>query len=280
MKAKRRHDLKQNVLNAELAKGVQFLRKRGTQIAWGVLIVAVVIFGIVYYRSRTRSATENVQTRFQNALWLAENPQRARDSAQASEESLIKEFRELSEQTDVERVAALATVEVADRYAAQAFAAAGLKDAETEQEDLEADATRYYRKAVEKFPGEALAVARARLGLAKLAEGNQQMDAARTEYQAVLAMKGKVPAPLIEMARDCIDQLDTLDLRPMATTAPSKPTTAPATQPATRPAAQPTSGPSTAPAPRKAGPTTRPAPKPAPKPKEPASKPAPRPPRT
>jgi len=220
---------------------------------------------VVYYRSRTRSGAENVEVRFQNAVWLAANPMLARDSAASNPEALMKEFKELSEQTEVERIAALATVEVGDRYAVQAFAA-GQVGTPADREDLEADATSYYRRAIEKFPKQFPAVAKAHLGLARLAEGNQAMDAARSEYRAVTALKGKVPSLLVEWAELSLAKLDKLDLRPMATTAPAAPTTEPATRPSAAPATRPSAEPATQPARKKPGPTTRPVSKTTPKP--------------
>ena len=43
MKSKRRHELKQNVLDAELGQIITFLKKRGTYLAWGVLLIGNLI---------------------------------------------------------------------------------------------------------------------------------------------------------------------------------------------------------------------------------------------
>ena len=251
MKARRRHDLKQNVLDAELAKGVKFLKKRGAHIAWGVLIAALIIFAVVYIRSRKTSAMGNVQARFRQLTRYADNPGLAQDSPDASADNVLAGFKELAQQDTDERIAALSTVRVGEIYAQRAFVAAATD--KTAQEGFLEDSAGYYRKAIASFPEQSQAVARAHLGLAQLAETRGDLDAARTEYKAVAAMGARAPANMVELAADSLKKLDKLDTRPLAATAPS-PATKPSPpallkRPETRPA------PTTKPAP-----TTRPAP--------------------
>lgn len=222
MKSTRRHDLKQNVLAAELARGVQFFKKRGTYIAWGVLIAALIIFAVVYIRSRKISAEGNVQTRFRQLTRYADNPGLAQESPEASADSVLAGFKELAQQDTDERIAALSTVRVGEIYAQRAFVA-GMTD-KAAQEGFLDDAADYYRRAISNFPDQVPAVARAHLGLAQLAQSRGDLDAARKEYKAVAAMGRPAPANMVELAAESIKKLDELDLRPFATTAPSRAT--------------------------------------------------------
>ncbi len=231
MKSQRRHELQENVLSAEITQVVNFLRKRGGAIAWGVLIAALIFFVIVYARSRSQQKTARLQADFERATVDPNLPSDQR----------VRLLEELSEQDDDERLAALATLELGIDCAARMNAAGPATDP-VEWKGLADRAAVYYRKVISEFADRKLAVAKAHLGLGKLAESRGDFEAASAEYQAVLRISELSSHPIAMQTGASLRQLGML-ARPvqMATTAPT-------TQPASQPATQPASGPETLPA--------------------------------
>ena len=223
MKAQRRHDLKQNVLDAELGKLVGFFRRRGTQLLWGV-VGAVLIGAIAWYAySQHVRKVAAIQTQHDDLVLLQDNP--------ANDEQVIKGLGELADQVKVRWIAADACVRLGDLYARQALASASPADTV----ELIGKSSDWYRKPLADHPDNAMAVAKAHLGLGLLAETQGAFAEARKEYQAVTQQKGLAGYPVATLAEKKLAALAALEspVR-MATTLPSQPATAPAadTQPA------------------------------------------------
>jgi len=221
MKSQRRHELQENALIAELGRIVQALRKRGNLIAWGVLIAALVAMIAVFAWKKSRQAEIELQAKFDRVM--------APDTA-LSDEDRLAGLRELAEQDDDEVKAALATVELGDIYARR-MVVAGPKADPAQWKRLADKAAGYYREVISRFADQNLPLAKAHLGLAKLAESQQDFETAKAEYQAVLKLTALTGQPVMRRAERGMQQLDMLSspVR-MATTAPS-------TQPARQAAA-------------------------------------------
>jgi len=244
MKTRRRHELKQNVLDAELGRFVSFFKRHGSRIMWAALIASLLVLGSVYAYRQYRLRRQRPQTQY-DALKL-----RATDPKAAPGE-LLDGFTALTEQDGNERIAALACVEVGDIYAARALLG-GSKLPSAERESLSRLADEYYRRAVDKFPAERLAVARAHFGLAKLAESRRDWDAARAEYETIGRMRDVAGYAVAQLAEQALSDIDNLtEPVKLATTRPATQpatSTAPATEPTTKPAATPAAEPTTEPA--------------------------------
>lgn len=228
MKAKRRHELQENVLSSELAQIVGFFRKRGSAIAWGVLIAALIVFVIVYARGRFRDKAIRLQEDFDTVM---SNPTL---TPQARKDLL----KSLAEQDDEEWMAALSAVKLGDMYITEMTVAGPTVDP-LKWKQLGDEAGRWYRMVTDSFGDEKLAVAKAHFGLGKLAENRGDFETARVEYQAALRMTELSGQDVIKRAGRSMGRLELLGAPVMmATTAPaSQPTTAPASQPTTHPAA-------------------------------------------
>ena len=223
MKARRRHELQENVLSAELSQVVDFFKKRGTAIAWGVLIAALIVFVAVYVRGRSRQKHARLQAQFNTAMTdLALPP-----------EDRIRLLEELAGQDDRQDIAALATVSLGDEYTRKSMTTmAGPLADPAEWKSFADRAAAYYRRAISSFADQKPAVARAHLGLGKLAESRGDLEAAREEYQAVLKIAGLAGHPAAQQAARNMQQLSVLaEPVRMASTAPAEPTTKPATEP-------------------------------------------------
>ena len=302
MKAKRRHELQHNVLDAELAKTIEFFKKHGWKIVWVALAAAAVWTGVSMYRSSRATTGASIESRYADLHVEVGRPTR-------KPEALLGELDELIEQTSVPRVSAMACVDAGDvcaaqaRQAAQAVAAARTTGAGKQAvaahrkafEKHRGRARGYYAKARDDLPDQHLAVAKAHVGLAALAETGASLlegderkaafAAALAEYRAVAKIGAVAGHPVAALAERAIRRLYdaqeelrddyTVPVR-MATTLPaapatqptSKPTTKPATRPTTKPETRPTTKPATRPTTK---PTTRPATMPAKKAEKPTS---------
>jgi len=248
MKSRRRHELKQNVLADELGKVGGFIKKRSTALAWGVLIVAILLCAIYYTVTQGRAAARRRESLFYNQVVMGPSPG-------LQGEDPAEDLKSLVAQDSDESLAALAAVAVGDTYAARLVGGWYILT-DSARKELTEQAESWYRRVINQFAADDLAVAKAHYGLAKLAESRRDFDVAEEEYNAVRRMQAALQGqPVLALAEEAIRQIAAIrDPVRMATTAPAEtPETGPATAPA---ATQPTTGPAGAPAPE---PTTRPA---------------------
>ena len=237
MKAQRRHELQENALQSELSHLGEFLRRRGTAIAWVVLGVALVIFLVVYVRRGGAAREQALVARYAAAENALGNPD-------VETEDVVRQFESLAAQSDDPHIAAMAAVHLGDMYASQAYMGEGDLTAAEQQERLD-QAENWYRTAIEEHGDQALPAAQARFGLAKLAESARDFATAREQYDAVVAAPGLAGQLVVQEAQRSLERLGRLSepVR-LATTLPAS-TTEPATQeapagadaaPATQPA--------------------------------------------
>jgi hypothetical protein len=248
MKSRRRHELQENVLAAEIGKVAEFLRtKRGSHVATGVLVAALVLFGCViisrFMSTRSSARHEDLQRRWDLAL-----------SGQLKPDERISTLIDLADQDDNERIAALAGVELGYHYALQSLASRQA----SERAALAEKAGQWYLQTIEKFPKQQLAVAKAHYGIGKLRESVRQFKTAAESYRKAKSFADLAGQPVTRLAEAALQGLKALEAPVrMASTAPAtQPASAPATQPASRPATAPAMQPASRPA---TVPATRPA---------------------
>ncbi len=211
MKARRRHELQENVLSGELGKVVAFFRKYSTYIVWGVAIAAFVLLVTTYSMSKSRERHRSIHARYN----------RATTDQTIKLDERLKDLEALSEQDTDSGIAALACVAVGDHSAARLATAAVLTTA-ADRKRYRDQAETYYRKAIGGFADRPVIVGRAHLGLAIMAETRRDFDAAEAEYRAVLAIRDLQAGPLADAAAKGLETLDELRTPvAMATTAPA-----------------------------------------------------------
>jgi len=225
MKAKRRHELQENVLAGELAKLVEFLKKRGSHLATGALVIALVIFAYFIIKGRGETARFELQHQWGQAM-----------TGQAKPQERTRILTTLAEQTDNPRIASLATVELGYDAATRALVA----KTDSERTALAENAAKWYRKTITEFPTQTLALAKAHLGMGKLYESKRQLQEAAEEYRQAKASPEMVGQPVVILAQNSLNRLSMLTspVR-MATTMPTTQPTTQATTQATAPAAPP-----------------------------------------
>ena len=195
MKSQRRHELQQNVLDAELAKGVDFIRRRRTFIVWGVVLAALAVLGATYAIRSTHNRERSVQATYDRLI----------SSPTVTPQQFLDGMKSLAEGSG--RLAGLATIQVGKFYAAQ-FSAVGGDPTDPRQQDVSNQAAAYFRKALERFSEYPLVVGEAHLGLARLAEGTGDFATAAKEYKSVTELPGLAGTPQPVEAALALDRLD------------------------------------------------------------------------
>ena len=222
MKSQRRHELQHNVLDAELSKVVAFFKTNGTYLAWGVLIVALVVVVATFASRRSAQKARGLERQYQALL-------RNQYSPNVRLEEQLAGFRKLTNQTDNRRIAADACVYVGALYAALATGSAAVDPALLAEDPTEM-ARRYYQRVIDEFPGQVTAVAKARIGLARLAEDAGDLATARQDYQAILDNPEMKGYPVRQEAEGGLKNLGDLALAVrMVTTKPAELEIPPAT---------------------------------------------------
>ena len=190
MKAERRHDLQHNTLDAELAKGIDFLRKHGNRILMIILVVAVVFAGWVYLDRRAKANKAEVQNAYDQLKMRSIMEKK-------NEEELIKGYKSLSTQDSVKWIAADSLLELGLIYTAKSLEA---KNDEQRDRAVE-QAGKYFDQVIAEFSDLPSMVAGARMGLGKLAEGKGDFQKAREMYKAVIDTKVLAGYPVVDQAR-------------------------------------------------------------------------------
>ncbi len=225
MKAKRRHDLQENVLSGEILHIVEFFKARGVTIAWGMLVIAVIVIVVLYVRGRSQETAVELQRDFDRATM----------DASISSNDRIRLLRTLAQQDDNSRIAALSAVKLGDIYAAQMTAIGPYADP-AEYKSLSGESARWYRRVIDNFSEEQLALGNAHFALGRLAENRGDFETARAEYQKILRVQELTGYPVFNRASISMKKLDRL-IEPVRMA-----TTAPATQPANGPVIEPDTG--------------------------------------
>ncbi len=224
MKAKRRHDLQENALGAEIADIVEFFKKRGSMILTVVLIVVVLgVLGYYMYSSRIEGAAE-LQRRLDRALTDPSLAPEARE----------REFRDLSG-TDDKRIAAVAAVALGDHYSRTLLFSNTAADPDMRRRMIDQAGTAY-RSVIDDGQSPPESLAKALWGMGKLSETLGDLAGARSLYEAVINTAGLEGHPVYDKAVGALETLDSLgEPVRMAASAPAIDIEQPAIQPVDTP---------------------------------------------
>ncbi len=230
MKSTRRHELKQNTLDAELGKFVGFLKRRGNLIAWVALIVALIILASVYFYKKHAANQENMLAQYDLLVRSYIEPMGLSPQEQTEKANdRMKQLKELADTDDDFWVIGMACVKYGDLC--QLAALGNVSD--QDRQKLLDTAGGYYRRAIDDFSDRAETVALARLGLGQLDETLGKYDAAKAQYESVKGMTEFSSAhPLVVQADTYLKNLEKVqEPAPMAKVAPPEPETKPETAP-------------------------------------------------
>ena len=262
MKAQRRHELKQNSLIHALQNLPETGKLYGSQIALGVILVALVI---IWVRCRATSATERVTAAEQSVGGASDSLKRLKMALQmqrGDEPAVAMERRQMFAQGVAMVDDALERVGDRDpQVKAQALLLRGdlnftmanlpqLAGAATQPSlrpdqptgDLLNSAADAYGQVLQEFPSDDFAATSAHFGLAAVAEDRagasgdpQQWETARLQYQAIVDGGASPAFRSLAMERlkslALVQQPLTIDLGLKAATQPSVPSTMPSLTP-------------------------------------------------
>ncbi|MGA2266518.1 MAG: hypothetical protein ABSH10_08845 [Phycisphaerae bacterium] len=217
MKAQRRHELQENVLSAELGRGVEFFRQWRTYIVWGAVLVLLAVLVVWYSASKNLRARRELQATYDRLVLLPNVPP----------QEFLDGMKTLADSDD-KHIAVLASMQVG-RYCLAQFVTGGGMVADPRQKALADQAAAYFRRVLQRYPDQRLAVAEAHLGLGRVAESEGDFATATEEYQAVTAMTDLGGTPAATDARIALAHLDQIKspVR-MATTSSAPAATKPA----------------------------------------------------
>ncbi len=207
MKATRRHDLQENELAKTLGDAVAYLRQNANWIVGGVVAVVVVAL-LVWYGFNQRTVTRQKQWQRYFALSNGVQYQGRQTGAEAQSipTRLRQDLLELAGETSQQNLAAWANVQIG--YSGFEELTRRRTDLDAAAVDVLAGETRSgYERVIANYPAQTPAVGEAHLGLGKLLESLRNFDGARSEYQAVLAMEGKVEPLTISQAHSRLGEL-------------------------------------------------------------------------
>ncbi len=195
MKTERRHDLQHNVLDSELSKIVDFFRKHGNQLFWGLMIGAVVVLLVVFARTKNTNRELEALNRYDHL----------RASSEMDLGERIAAWGDLADSSRVRRIAGGALVAGGDDNL-RMFARIG----GTEDKYLD-EAEWLYRRAVAEFADHPKIVAKAHIGLSGVAKNRGDLASADAELQAVLDMKDIEGSSPFLVAQRLKEQLPSLE---------------------------------------------------------------------
>lgn len=203
MKSTRRHELKQNLLAAEIQKSGQWIKAHSVQLSWALLGVVVVVVGVVWYVTAILPRGAQTRRTLYDAVLLP-----AQETALA--EAQVKGLQQIAE-CDDEELAAEASYQLGINQMIRLMGGWYVVTAEDRQK-MSQDAQRWLDRVIEKFPRQQAAVAKARYALGKLAESEGRLDDAQAYYEAIRSSQAAYLAgqPVLRFAEDALTELPIL----------------------------------------------------------------------
>jgi tetratricopeptide (TPR) repeat protein len=212
MKSERRHELHYNELGQYLTNLLAWVKKYANYLAWGALLVAVVVLVVVYMNRSAETKFSERQNDFEHAV------------AAADPDVRLNGLLKIAQGEGDKFLTAQATQLVAIEYSNRIISGQG-KASKDELKKFSDQATQNYQRLIDSFKEYPAMVAQGHFGLGKLAENRGDFETAGAEF---LAAKKSSPQdyPILLSADESIKELATLR-QPVKFA-----TTAPATQPA------------------------------------------------
>ncbi|OPX24088.1 MAG: hypothetical protein B1H04_02835 [Planctomycetales bacterium 4484_123] len=222
MKARRRHELKENVLARELVQLREFFSRYGTWMLTGVIAAGLVVLIVTRVRSSRRQALYAERVRYAELT---------RDASMKDDQRL-KGLAELAETARDPLTAANAAIAAADLWSRK-YVGALIRSSSSEADEARRKAEELYNLVLTRYPQQSRHVAKAHFGLGALAESAGDKQAAEDHYSQAARMLNRGHPTVLEAERRLAALADLREVK-FATTLPTRPaaTSAPATRPA------------------------------------------------
>lgn len=226
MKARRRHELKENVLAHELGQLKEFLGKYGNWVFGGLAAAVIVLLVARHYVGRGQARYDEDKQRLEQL----------QQDAKLLPGQRLDKLTGLLETIENPVLAAEAAVWAGDLCVDEQLKA--LHEANrSEAAGYASKAEGYYTQVISKYPDTKLFVAKAHLGLGILAENAGAPAKAKEHYEEILRLVNS-GYPVAQEAKRRLGMHQAWSRPVRFSTAPAEPTTAtaPATGPSTAPA--------------------------------------------
>ena len=240
MKTKRRHELRENTLARVITKTPSFWQDSGGKFLIGAIVLLAIVLLVRYRISSGRVATAQAGDNLAMARNLIDDLEASgqyavppaqlaahRKQAFGEAANFIEEAGRLSDDPGVGAESLVAKGDLnwtmANLASLPGAATQPSLQVTRDPADLINAAADAYKQVLEKYADNKQAVIAARFGLAAIAENRGDWDAAKTQYQQIIATPGITQAYL-EQARERLAKLPTLAqpvLLAAPTTAPS-----------------------------------------------------------
>lgn len=185
MKSERRHELKQNDLDAELVKALGFFRTHGRLVGWVVLGIAAVALAYVLVQRHGESKELAAQDDFNNLV----------AGGEAKKDNLPRMNAIIDGDSNSFRAAY--TCAAAGDMLVNSVLVGGADMTPQDRTEALDKGKEYYTKAVEKFSDQPGAAAKACLGLAVTAEQEKGLAAAREPMERAAKFKANAVAGVL-----------------------------------------------------------------------------------
>ena len=213
MKSERRHELHHNALGAFFIKAGEFVKAKGNYLAWGLLIVALIVFVSVFAWNKHKEGRDAVQVKYNDLLAKGDT---------ISAEARVEQLTTLAQQEDNEFVAAQASLTLANEYYSRAIIASG-RTSDKQRDEFRSKARQFYTRVADKFADQPAEVAQAYIGLGRLSADEGNFDKA-SEYFNSAQRVAPANTPVATAAKAELDNLKTLKTPvQMSATAPALP---------------------------------------------------------
>jgi predicted negative regulator of RcsB-dependent stress response len=206
MDADRRHDLEHNALDSELTKFIAWFKENWNRIFWAIIIVGMIFVVLLFAQSYREKSQLREEARF-TAIFRNPTPEVEMTLAEQREfaVSIIDNLQDFSQTARDRKLGAQAALMAGDMALDMYLDPMNRRN---EQLDRAAD---IYNQAKGDFADQPIIVAQALYGLGIVAENRYDFDAAREQYNAVLATEGSEGTPVAELAKDRLEMLAELE---------------------------------------------------------------------
>jgi len=191
MKSQRRHELQENALATELGQMKEFFARYGNWVLTGLAVVVFIFLAVWYWHTRSQTSAANEWATYEN---LKNN----RTMLEKERDPQLVELINTSKNPAIAAGAALLHAEdLTDRYAFFLSEPQLLRSAP----ELKTTALQYYQLVIDRYSDMKPFVARAYLGIGKLAENDGEFAKARENYQQVLSLVNNAYSTAAEAQR-------------------------------------------------------------------------------
>jgi hypothetical protein len=210
MKAEHRHELKTNDLAKSLITFQDYVKQYGGRVALGIAIVILAIVLVMQRNTRARAQATQYRDQLATARTIVTTLAYLRSPETDRVPGMLRDVRENTSEKvlQAEALAILGDYNWALAHYVDPFATSRptTRPGDKSRDEYLREAKNAYQQVLSEYPGEMLSAATARFGLAAIAEEERNLDAAKTQYDAI--KNGSAPKEFKDQADVGLKRLD------------------------------------------------------------------------